>query len=661
MTPLWADDSPKVEITRLMSIYNDTSPPLRDIAIRTAPPTGLSLEVPIQVRPGTMDRRPTDQGPDPLRQRDARPYPDAAPTPPPILSVQGLDEDDNLSTVGIAIVPPDTNGDVGFDNYVQWINLVWGVFDKGTGALVGGPFAGNSFFVGFGGFCETTNNGDPIVQFDDNAGRWMVSQFAINQGIQCIAVSTSSDPLGSYHRYAYTVTPGGQNDYPKMGVWDDGTTNSTGQSAYTLTTRDFGVATFIGELVFERDQMLNGLPAQAFKASLVCNGADCREGTLPAHLDGPPVAPGTCPTFFTYYDAAYDDGPSGVDGVRNDRLCVNWAGGSAVWNENAFIPGAPFDRFLGNGFSGCISPVLGGENLACLSLFTMHPAQVRQQDGYCSVVLNTTVDVGGDLGGIRWGELRSNNCETGWTFHQEGTYSPDGNDRWMGSIAMDGDGNIALGYSESSGSMFPAVSYTTRMAGDPLGTMPGGEMNCHAGTGAQVSSAGRWGDYSRMSVDPVNDCTFWYTQEYYETTSSFNFKTRICSFELDGCGEPPSEALFCFSPDNFCDLLEINAVLPDKTVVARWDGTCTGATVPALGGYSGKNVSPRLSWIAGDLFGDTSVISWNFNVDAKTFDLFQHDTAGNLIQFQNDQPYSVTPGACPFASAKPGLPSAVDR
>ncbi len=166
----------------------------------------------------------------------------------------------------------------------------------------------------------------------------------------------------------------------------------------------------------------------------------------------------------------------------------------------------------------------------------MHPAQVRQQDGYCSVVLNTTVDVGGDVGGIRWGELRSADCETGWAFHQEGTYSPDGNDRWMGSIAMDGSGNIALGYSESNGSdLFPSVSYTSRAAGDPLGMMPGGEASCHVGTGAQVSSSGRWGDYSRMSVDPVNDCTFWYTQEYYETTSSFNFKTRICSFTSPDC------------------------------------------------------------------------------------------------------------------------------
>ena len=532
---MWADEGPTM-VTG-MSIYNDTSPPMRDIAISVmAPPTGLSLEVPIRMRPGTLERMPDDQGPDPLRQLNDRPILEAAATPPPTLSVEGLDEDDNFNLLGTRIVPPDTNGDVGIDYYVQWNNLVWGVFHKTTGALVGGPFAGNSFWSGFGGFCESNNNGDPVVQFDDNAGRWMVSQFSINQGIQCVAVSTSSDPLGSYHRYAFTVTPGGQNDYPKMGVWDDGTTGSTGQSAYTFTMRDFGVTGFIGEGVMERDAMLVGDPAEFIKFQMACTGLDCREGTLMAHLDGGPVAAGTCPSFFTYFDAQFDDGPSVVDGVRVDKLCVDWDTiGNSTWSEGTFAAGASFDRGLGNGFSGCISPVFGGEALACLAIFTMHPAQIRQHDGYCSALLNVTVDVGGALAGVRWGELRSTDCENNWTFHQEGTYAPDGNDRWMGSIAMDGSGNIALGYSESSGSMFPAVSYTSRTAADPLGMMPGGEMNCHQGTGAQTASAGRWGDYSRMSVDPVNDCTFWFTTEYYETTSSFNFKTRICSFTMDEC------------------------------------------------------------------------------------------------------------------------------
>jgi hypothetical protein len=166
----------------------------------------------------------------------------------------------------------------------------------------------------------------------------------------------------------------------------------------------------------------------------------------------------------------------------------------------------------------------------------MFRVQYRWLGNEASVVFNTTVDAGGDRAGIRWVENRSATGDGGWGLHQDGTYAPaDGAERWMGSIAQDKDGNIALGYSVTSASLFPSVRYTSRMAGDPVGTLPGGEVSCHEGTGAQTASSNRWGDYSSMSVDPVNDCTFWYTQEYYETTGSFDFSTRICSFTFPSC------------------------------------------------------------------------------------------------------------------------------
>ncbi len=200
------------------------------------------------------------------------------------------------------------------------------------------------------------------------------------------------------------------------------------------------------------------------------------------------------------------------------------------------VAGSNFDRFLGNGFD-CISPVNGGEALDCLAVFTMYRAQYRWFGTNARVVLNTTVDAGGDRAGIRWAETRSADGDSGWFLQQDGTYAPaDGLERWMGSIAQDQDGNIALGYSVTGSSLFPSVRYTSRMAGDAAGTMPGGEVSCHEGTGAQVASNGRWGDYSSMSVDPTDDCTFWYTQEYYETTGSFDFNTRICSFSFADCG-----------------------------------------------------------------------------------------------------------------------------
>jgi len=175
------------------------------------------------------------------------------------------------------------------------------------------------------------------------------------------------------------------------------------------------------------------------------------------------------------------------------------------------------------------------------------------------VVLNTTVDAGGERAGIRWAETRSADGDSGWFLQQDGTFAPaDGLERWMGSIAQDGDGNIALGYSAAGADLLPSVRYTSRQGGDSAGTLPGGEASCHEGTGAQIGSANRWGDYSSMSVDPTDDCTFWYTQEYYETTGSFDFNTRICSFSFAGCGDvcSPDEAVeeSCSdSVDNDCD------------------------------------------------------------------------------------------------------------
>jgi len=379
-----------------------------------------------------------------------------------------------------------------------------------------------------------------------------------------VAISTTSNPLGPYHRYAFNVTPGGQNDYPKLGVWDDGTTGSTGQSAYTFTLRDFGGAggSFsVSAGVMERDAMLTGAPAQFVKFSNPCTGTDCIEGQLPPHLAGPTPPANTCPTFWAAADAAYDDSPFANDGYRNHTLCVDWSNiDASTYNEGPLVTaGSGFDRFLGNGFSDCIGPVNGGEVLDCLASFTMNRVQYRWFGTEASVVLNTTVDAGSERAGIRWAEILSANGQSGWTLGQDGTYAPaDGNERWMGSIAQDQDRNIALGYSVTSGSLFPSVRYTSRMAGDAAGTMPGGEVSCHEGTGAQTASFNRWGDYSSMSVDPVDDCTFWYTQEYYETTGSFDFNTRICSFKFDSCGtvcEPDEtpEASCTDGVDNDCD------------------------------------------------------------------------------------------------------------
>ena len=332
-----------------------------------------------------------------------------------------------------------------------------------------------------------------------------------------MAVSTTSDPLGPYHRYAFTVTPGGANDYPKLGVWDDGTTGSSGQSAYTFTTRDFGGAGggfSVGAGVMERDAMLVGAPASFIKFINPCVVGDCIEGQLPPHLAGPTPPADTCPTYWSAVDAAFDDSPFANDGYRNHTLCVDWSNlANSTYTEGPLVvAGSNFDRFI-NGTSArstAARPSTAWRSSPCTE------PQYRWFGDNARVVLNTTVDAGGERAGIRWAETRSADGDSGWTLQQDGTFAPDdGLERWMGSIAQDQDGNIALGYSVTGASLFPSVRYASRQGGDAAGTLPGGEVSCHEGTGAQNASNGRWGDYSSMSIDPTDDCTFWYTQEYY--------------------------------------------------------------------------------------------------------------------------------------------------
>ena len=547
LLPAWAQSA---EMVVGEAIQHDTSASLRDMAA-VVPEFAGDKVVSIRER-AKLGRFPDlaelDGG---LQETEASPLGGLVPTPTPLISVEGLSDDDNAAIVGGRIVPPDVNGDIGLDGsgnriYIQYINLIWAIYNANTGALIEGPFVGNSFWQGFGGYCEFNNDGDPIVLYDDHAGRWFFSQFSINEGIQCVAVSATGDPMGAYHRYAFLLTPNGANDYPKLGVWDDGTAGSSGQSAYTFTLRDFGGAggSFsVSAGVLERDAILAGQPAKRVKFINPCTGTDCIEGQLPPHMDGAQAPAGTCPTFWTAVDAAYDDSPHASDGYRNHTLCVDWnTTSNSTYTEGPLVPaGSNFDRFLGNGFSDCISPVEGGgEDLDCLAAFTMYRAQYRWLGSQASVVLNTTVDAGGDRAGIRWAEVRSADGDSGWFRQQDGTYAPgDGRDRWMGSIAQDRDGNIALGYAVTGPGLLPSVAYTSRTAGDTAGTLPGGEVICHEGTGVQVGSSNRWGDYSSMSIDPTDDCTFWYTQEYISSPGVWgNWSTRIGSFRFPDCMGP---------------------------------------------------------------------------------------------------------------------------
>ncbi len=462
----------------------------------------------------------------------------------------GSTDADNSAILGFAVVPPDTDGDVGPNHYVQWINSVSEIFDK-NGNTLAGPFAGNQYFQGLGGDCEANNNGDPITLYDEEADRWLVSQFAVDASpySMCVAISQTSDPTGAYNQYEFSFGTDFP-DYPKLGIWGD---------SYIMTTRDFANGfswAGMSAVAMDRTAMLNGNATTMVRFPNAF--AAISDGALPADFDG---AGATGPAVF---GAHGDDGDTTFELWELD---VDWANpGAATFSA---LPGVTISSYDG------VVPSANQPNGQVLddhSFFTMHRLNVRDFGTHQSMVANHSVETTAGTVGIRWYEFR--NTGSGWTLHQEGTYSPDSDDRWMGSISINAAGDIALGYSRSSSSMFPSIYFTGQTFDqNGSGTMNVAETLIHAGTGSQ-SGASRWGDYSKMAVDPVDD-SFWYTTEYYETTSSFNFKTRIANFILDdgaGGGNNPPVASFSSSCTLLtCDFTDASVDSDGSIVSWSWD------------------------------------------------------------------------------------------
>jgi len=506
---IWAQSAVKV----IKPNRVDKSPALRDI-VKTyrAPDRGSEPRViPLQPLRLLEDYRKTGTSRlDPALQNWQGLFQPAA----TLLSFEGLSDQDNINVLGYAAVVPDPNGDVGPGHYVQMINFISAVFDK-AGNLILGPFPNNVLWDGFGGPCEFSNRGDPIVLYDPLADRWLLSQM-VSVRKQCVACSETGDPTGAYFRYEFDV-PG--NDYPKHGVWPE---------AYTFTYWEAPYGEMqIGAL--ERNKILVGDPTaqMVLFPSLPTLGGTLINHVLPVDLDGPPPPPGTPIVFMGHQDDAFTGSPE--DRLALWELSVDWTNpGSSTLDGPFFLPTDPFDMSV---FS--VPQPFPGELLSALSWAMMHRLAFRDFGSHMSIVANHTVDVGDfdNHAGIRWYELR--NYGSGWSIFQQGTYAPDSDHRWTGSIAMDSSGNIALGYSVSGETTFPSIRYTGRTANAPLGEMNVMEQSIIEGSGAQVSSYGRWGDYSMLAVDPVDDATFWYTNEYYAQTSAFNFHTRIGSFSLE--------------------------------------------------------------------------------------------------------------------------------
>ena len=445
----------------------------------------------------------------------------------PILNFDGLNNSNNTDG---RVTPPDPAGDVGPNHYVQAVNSMIQIFSK-TGSSLYGPVPTSTLWSGFSGNWSGHNDGDAIVMYDEIADRWIISQFAVDCGTypnyteyELVAVSQTADPTGAYYRYAFKFDY--MPDYPKMGVWRDGYYISANRFN-TNNSSSPAIGAAIG--VLERDKMLTGDPsaqmiyykAETLGGSGSSLGSDCFS-MLPGDCDGT-FAPAGTPNYFTYFN---DDSWGGIDELRIWSLKPDWTTpANSVCSFVTALPVAAFAIFP----SYKISQKGVSLKLDDLSDRLMYRQQYRNMGTYESMVTCHTVNSGSNIAGVRWYEMRKSGSS--WTLYQQGTYAfADSKSRWLGSIAMNGNGDIALGYTLSGTNDYPSIYFTGRKANDAPGTMTIAESPIKIGS-ASMTGADRWGDYAMMSVDPLDNKTFWHTNEYVGTFGgSYPWSTRIASF-----------------------------------------------------------------------------------------------------------------------------------
>ena len=455
----------------------------------------------------------------------------------------------------VSAAPSDSNGAVGINQFVEWVNSSFAIFDKSTGAVLYGPAAGRTLWTGFGGGCEANNDGDPIAQYDKAANRWILTQFSVSTTpfLQCVAVSTTSDATGSYYRYSFQQPS--FPDYPKLGVWPD---------AWYLSFNMFNGRQFAGgrACALDRASMLTGANAtqQCFQLSTSFGGL------LPSDLDGSTPPPTGSPNYYVAF---------GTNSLNLWKFHVDWVTpANSSFNGPTGIPVASFSEACGGG--ACIPQAGTTQLLDSLGDRLMYRLAYRNFGDHESLVVNHSVTAGTSVG-VRWYELRNPGGSP--TVFQQSTYAPDANFRWMGSIAMDHAGDIALGYSVSSSSLHPAIRFTGRAPSDPMNSLQA-ENSIIEGTGFQQKNLSRWGDYTSISVDPVDDCTFWYTDQYLQTDGTFNWSTRISSFKFPSCALAP--------PSVFIDTPHTGTTVSGVVSVAGWaidNSTSVGTAISSVKVY----------------------------------------------------------------------------
>lgn len=533
--------SPRVDPGTSATWY-DVSPPLREMAaaeLRKGPVEPGAAPPGIDLLRGFMPfAMPFAPG------HDHAMHAGLAPARPPVVpqgslgtaampaTIANFDGPNNLCTC----LPPTPVMAVGPNHVMVMTTNHFTIFDKDGNTWLG-PVPNRTIWSGFGASCEVLYGSYPWVIHDQLADRWVVSMQSIDfapYGL-CVAVSTSGDPTGSWHRWHYST--GSQiADSPRLGLWPN---------AYFLASGLFtNLGAFLGTSVraFDRAAMLAGSasPAQLVVTLPADSIHVTGSGLTPADLDGNVPPPAGSPGLLL----TNVDGEAGQGATQDALLVWRFHTDFTTPSNSSFtlthrLTPDPFDStFPCSPARNCI-PQPG--TTAKLDFHSGQPrfmsrVSYRNMGTHQVLLANRSVEAAPSMAGIRWYEVRDPH---GTPFiHQQGTYAPgigDGVHRWNGAIAMDHDGNIGLGYTVSSATVFPGIRYTGRLAGDPLGTLPQGEGTLWNGTGSQTATSGRWGDYSAMAIDPADDCTFWHVNEYYATTSGGGWRTRVGSFKYASC------------------------------------------------------------------------------------------------------------------------------
>jgi hypothetical protein len=625
----------------ISAAHFDVSPPLTELAklsVPTRPPRQLP-ELPLPSR-----RILRSDQPDPVTQVAPKSgdLPNA-PTAPDAAST-GFNFDGIKGSVLTSGYPPDTNGSVGNNQYVETVNASYQIWSLDRATKIATPLLTpapdiNTLFAGFGGACQDQNAGDPVVLYDKVANRWLISQFTSDADAgglfyQCVAISKTANATGEYYRYSFAVPDGnGANggdfgDYPHYGVWPD---------AYYVMAHAFDNApdgfSFVAGLfgAMDRTKMLAGDASATWQVIL----DPLEGGHMPADLDGFAPPPAGAPGIFTSVHP---------DGMYLYRMKVDFTTpANTVRTLQAKMPIAPASAACGGG--NCIPQPNNPTTLDSLADRLMFRLAYRNFIDHESLVVSHSVDPGiaGVVSGVRWYEFRISGqpnavCSNYPCTYQQGTIAdePNGRSRWMPSISQDGAENMIVGYS-ATGTLEAtdahSIRYTGRAKNHPLGTMTVPETIIFTGNRNETADntlgllPGRWGDYSSMSIDPADDCTFWYANEYYQQgngVTNFDWSTRIgsTSFSAAQCG--PST---CTTRPSSAPAIGSATPIAPNQIQITWTAIAPAAgsyaIERAIGAAGSEGLYQPLAFVAGNAtsFTDTTVqggVTYSYRVIAAT-------------------------------------------